>query len=358
MKKIQNLYLDPSQPGSYSGLETFFHALKNQKKKVDKDKLRKWLQAQEGYTLHYPNLSKFPRNRIVVNGIDNLWQADLADFQNISEYNDGYNYLLICIDVFSKYLMVEKLMDKNAKTTLEGFKRICERSHRFPKQLQTDDGKEFINATLQNYLAKNNINFYTISSDKKACIAERVIRTLKEKMYRYFTQENTYTYVDVLDELVESYNNTYHRTIKMAPNEVNDKNEEKIFENIYLYGDVKPLKYKYQIGDKVRLSNVKRVFKKGYLKKWTLEIFEVTKTLPRSPPVYKIKDYNNDEIDGVFYEEELQKVFDTGVYKINEIIDTRKAKKGVTEYLVNFRGYPPSHQVWVSNIIDLTKKKK
>jgi hypothetical protein len=177
-------------------------------------------------------------------------------------------------------------------------------------------------------------------------------------MYRYFTQENTYTYVDVLDELVESYNNTYHRTIKMAPNEVNDKNEEKIFENIYLYGDVKPLKYKYQIRANVRLSKVKRVFKKGYLKKWTLEIFEVTKTLPRSPPVYKIKDYNNDEIDGVFYEEELQKVFDTGVYKINEIIDTRKAKKGVTEYLVNFRGYPPSHQVWVSNIIDLTKKKK
>ena len=355
-KKIQNLYLDPSQPGSYSGLGTFSRALKSQKKKVDNIKLLKWLQAQEGYTLHYPNLSKFPRNRIVVNGIDNLWQADLADFQNISEYNDGFNYLLICIDVFSKHLMVEKIKDKNAKTTLEAFIKIFEKTKRIPKQLQTDDGKEFVNKTLHNYLDKNDINYYTISSDNKACIAERVIRTLKEKMYRYFTQLNTYKYVDVIDQLVESYNNSYHRTIKMAPNEVTKKNEERVFENVYLYGDIRPLNYKYKIGDKVRLSNVKRVFKKGYLKKWTLEIFEITKTIPRTPPVYKLKDFVNDEIEGVFYEEELQKVFDTGVYKINEIFDTRTNKKGKLEHLVNFRGYPPSHQLWVTDLIDIVKK--
>ena len=137
---------------------------------MDKDQLRKWLQAQEGYTLHYPNLSKFPRNRIVVNGIDNLWQADLADFQNISEYNDGYNYLLVCIDVFSKCLMVEKLQDKNAKTTLEGFKRIFEKTKRLPKQIQTINGNEFVNATLHNYLDKNEINYYTISSDNKVVL--------------------------------------------------------------------------------------------------------------------------------------------------------------------------------------------
>lgn len=355
-KKIQNLYLDPSQPGSFSGLETFFHALKSKKKKVDKNKLREWLQAQEGYTLHYPNRNKFPRNRILVSGIDSLWQADLADFQNISEYNDGYNYLLVCIDVFSKYLMVEKLTDKNAKTTLDAFINILQKSNRKPKQLQTDDGKEFVNSTFKGFLTKHDINYYTISSDKKASVAERVIRTLKEKMYRYFTQENTYNYTDVLDQLVESYNNTYHRTIKTAPNEVTLKKEENIFENRYLYGDITPLKFKYEVGDKVRLSNVKRVFKKGYLKKWTLEIFEVSKKIPRTPPVYKVKDFDNEEIDGVFYEEELQKVIDTGIYKIDQILKTRKTKKGKTEYLVTWKGYPPTHQHWVTDIIDLSKK--
>lgn len=104
-KKIQNLYLDPSQPGSYAGLETFFRALEKQKKKVDKEKLLKWLQSQEGYTLHYPYLDKFPRNRIIVNGIDKLWQADLADMQNIAEFNDNFNYLLICIDFYLYYLL-------------------------------------------------------------------------------------------------------------------------------------------------------------------------------------------------------------------------------------------------------------
>jgi hypothetical protein len=92
-QKIKNLYLNPSQPGSFAGLETFFRALKKQKKKVDKEKLLQWLQSQEGYTLHYPNLAKFSRNRVIVNGIDKLWQADLADVQNISEYNDNFNNL-------------------------------------------------------------------------------------------------------------------------------------------------------------------------------------------------------------------------------------------------------------------------
>lgn len=105
-------------------------------------------------------------------------------------------------------MWVELLKDKNAISVLNAFKKIFKTNDRKPQQLQTDDGKEFVNKTLKNYLESNEINYFTISSDTKACIAERVIRTLKEKIYRYFTQNNTYRYVDILQDLVNNYNGT------------------------------------------------------------------------------------------------------------------------------------------------------
>jgi hypothetical protein len=101
-KKIIQIYNTIAEPGSFSGFETFYHALSpEQKKKTTKSELKKWFQKQESYTFHYPRKTRFPRNQVVVGGIDKTWQADLAVFDNISEYNEGYKYVLVVIDVFS-----------------------------------------------------------------------------------------------------------------------------------------------------------------------------------------------------------------------------------------------------------------
>ena len=309
MDKITQKYTNPSHPGSFSGLESFYRALTpTEKKSIPKNSLKKWLQGQESYTFHYPRKSKFKRNQIIVGGIDKTWQADLADFQKISKQNDDYKYLLVVIDVFSKFVWVEVLKNKTAQKVLEGFSNILNKSKRKPKQLQTDDGKEFINFKLKGFLDENSINFYTVKSENKACIVERVIRTIKEKLYRYFTYTKSVKYIDIIDDIVDSYNATYHRTIKMAPNQVNFSNEQNIWENLYLFNNNKPLNFNFKIGDHVRLSKVKEVFTKGYIKKWTTEIFIINKQVPRYPPVYKVKDLKGEEISGVFYEEELQKI--------------------------------------------------
>jgi hypothetical protein len=117
-------------------------------------------------------------------------------------------------------------------------------------------------------------------------------------MWRYFTAKKTIRYVDMLPDLVYSYNNSQHRSIKTKPALVNAENEEDVFHTLYgsVFDNVQPVKYKFKIGDQVRISKIKRKFEKGYLPNFSKEIFTVSKTLPRNPPVYKLKDYDDEVI--------------------------------------------------------------
>ena len=136
---------------------------------------------------------------------------------------------------------------------------------------------------------------------------ERFNRTLKQRMYRYFTWKGTLRYIDVLPELLESYNQSYHRSIQRAPSSVTKNNEKDVW--LTLYGNQPPKKgYAFKVGDEVRISKSKGLFEKGYLPNWSEEIFTIAKRLPRNPPVYRLKDYSNDNIEGTFYEDELQPV--------------------------------------------------
>jgi hypothetical protein len=184
----------------------------------------------------------------------------------------------------------------------------------------------------------------------KASVIERFNRTLKEKMYRYFTTYNTKRYTDVIQDLVNSYNKTYHRSIKMTPSEVTPKNVETVRRN--LYGSQKEknyiIEFKFKIGDYVRISKYKKLFQKGYLPNWSEEVFQVTENLPRTPPVYKIKDLGGDDILGIFYEQDLQKVpFDKKQRVIGKVLKVRTRNKK-KEYLVNWQNYPNSLDTWIS----------
>jgi hypothetical protein len=345
-KILEENYLNASLPGSLSGLQSFYRALKSRGIKISRSRVKDWLMAEETYTLHKPARKKFIRNKVIAQGIDDLWQMDLVDMSKFSKFNEGFKFLLTCIDVFSKYAWVIPLQNKQADTVLNGFKEIM-LDKRSPIKIQTDKGTEFINRKFKKYLTANNIHLYSVNSELKASVVERFNRTIKEKMFRYFTFKNNYEYVDILKALVGAYNNSYHRTIKMTPNDVTVEKESFIQAEMNKSLEEKVIKIKLTIGDKVRISKFKNMFAKGYTPNWTQEVFTVDQVIPRYPPVYRIKDLNEELIEGVFYEDELQKVIkEDDVYKIDQILKRRK-KKGLSEIFISWKGYPANFNSWI-----------
>jgi hypothetical protein len=187
--------------------------------------------------------------------------------------------------------------------------------------------------------------FTTYNEETKVSIVESFNRTLKTKMWKYFTHGETLTYVDVLSEMVASYNHTVHRTIGIPPTEVTWDNH---MVSKRLYGRNGPKKScKFSPGDIVRLSKAKRTFKKGYLSNWTEELFTVVKCIETRTPVYLVKDDHGEILEGTFYAEELQKVIKTDdVYKIEPILKKRKKGRRV-QYLVKWLGYQEYFNSWI-----------
>ena len=221
-KTLTSIYLDPSHPASFGGVDAVYRAVKEKgKNKISRKQVQDWLSQQDVYTLHKPARRHYKRSRVIAFGIDEQFEADLADVQNLSRYNKGYKYLLTCIDIFSKYAWVVPLKTKQGQELVKAFQTILA-SGRKPSKVQTDQGTEFLNRVFQKFLRENNIEFFTVKSGLKASVVERFNRTFKNKMYKFFTAKNTLTYIDVLPQLVKSYNNTYHRSIKT---ETRNRNE-------------------------------------------------------------------------------------------------------------------------------------
>jgi len=158
--------------------------------------------------------------------------------------------------------------------------------------LQSDKGAEFLNSTFQQMLKRHNIHFYTSENENiKASVAERFNRTLKTKMYRYFTFKNTWRYVDVLQALIDSYDATHHRSSGMSPNEVNANSEELVLSRQYPAKSARKLCWRYNVGDTVRIVATRPLpFAKGYTAKWTRERFKITSRQPTVPVTYTVSD--------------------------------------------------------------------
>ena len=222
--KLEDEYYDSRKPGSFGGIRPLAR-----ESGVNENDVRNWMTAQDTYTLHKPYTRKFRRRKTVSMGVDDLWQADLVDLTSISRQNDGHKFILTVIDVFSKFAWVRPLTNKSANTVTEAFRSVI--SLRKPNFLQTDKGTEFLNSTFQRLLEENKIKFYTTENeDIKCAVVERFNRTLKSRMFRYFTHKNTSRYVDVLKDFVTAYNHSYHSTIKTKPADVNNENEKEIRE--------------------------------------------------------------------------------------------------------------------------------
>lgn len=202
---LENLYFDPSRAGSLSGPDKLYRAIKDEGKfKIGRRKIRQFLNELEEYSVQRDLKRKRKRRRIVVSGVDSQWAVDLADVQNLIKFNDGNKYLLVVVDVFSKFLFVQTLMDKKASTVLKAFQKILDSGGRLPDVVFSDKGGELNNALFKRELAKRNIKYFTTQNeDIKTSVAERVIRTLKTKLYRLFQKQGSYRYVEHLQNVVD-----------------------------------------------------------------------------------------------------------------------------------------------------------
>ena len=288
--------------------------------------------------LHRPIRRKFKKRRVLVGGIDRIWAADLVDMQAFSKFNRGVKYLLAVIDIFSKYGWLIPLKDKTGKSVASALKTIFK--ERKPEKIWVDKGKEFYNKDV-----KDLIELYSTENEEKSSVVERWIRTMKEKMWKYFSAKSTSVYMNVLSNLVKEYNNTRHSSIKMTPVKASKKeNELEVWRNLYPeHLEVYDMKPKFSVGDKVRISKKKKTFEKGYTTRWTEEIFTIVEVKRSRPPTYKIADLNGEEIKGSFYEPELQKTSQE-LFRIEKVI-----KRGKKKSLVKWKGYSDDFNSWVDN---------
>lgn len=343
---MESVYFEPKHPGSFTSMSNLQRYSGESRHAV-----QSFLSSKDAYTLHRPSRVRFPRRRTYAKGINDLFQADLVDLSSLSSHNDGFRYLLTCIDVFSKYAWCIPLKTKGGREVTAAFERIL--AVRKCTMLQTDKGSEWLNGTFQSMLNREGVKFYTSENDDiKASVCERFNRTIKSKMWRYFTHAYTRRYVDVIDSLTESYNNTFHRSIGMKPIEVDSTTEQLVRERLY---PLKPktFKWKYEVDDHVRISMHRQPFAKGYEGNWSEEIFVISRRHTTVPVTYGLKDLSGEDIKGKFYEYEIQKVVKSDdVYIVEKILKTRK-RAGKIEYFVKWRSYPDKFNSWVDNVESL-----
>ena len=212
-----------------------------------------------------------------------------------------------------------------------------------------DKSREFYNKDVQKL-----VELYSTENEEKSCVIERFNRTNKEKLLKYFSANNTRKCVDILDLLVDQYNNTIHSSLKMTPKEESRmENANKVWRNLYPEFGGKTLASKYSIGDNVRITKKNNLFDKGYTQRWTEEVFKISKIQLTIPVTYKITDYNGEEIQGSFYEQELQKT-SQGTFRIEKVLKRRGDKS-----LVKWMGYPKSFNFWIDTktVVKLTTEK-
>jgi len=212
--------------------------------------------------LHHNIIKRFKRRRVLVPSIDHTWASDLV----IMEPERGYKYILTILDVFSKYGWAIPLKTKTGEEMVRAFKNIFKESGRIPKNIFSDKGTEYYNKTFKKFLDENKIELYSTESEVKCSVAERFNRTLKDLMYRKFTELNDNKHwLKLLPLLVIEYNNRKHSTIKMTPIEGSKKeNEEWIKENVFSE-ELSNKKPKFKVNQYVRIYKYKNLFEKGYI---------------------------------------------------------------------------------------------
>ncbi|MEL7307314.1 MAG: DDE-type integrase/transposase/recombinase [Pseudomonadota bacterium] len=343
-KRLKEIYYNPNHPAGLGSVRALAVAAK-----VPLKRTREWLRKQPTYTLHRRALKRYKTRKYYVNNIDDQWQMDLADMVQVQRHNNGYRFILTCIDILSRFAWARPLKTKTGREVAAAIEDIFKSNNRIPKRVQTDQGNEFYNVSVKRLFEANNVELFSVKSPFKSAMVERLNRTLKTKLWKYFTSRNTYKWLEVLPKIVHSYNHSKHRIIKMNPADVNKENAMLVWERLYGKDSRNKNTVKdVTVGDRVRISKIKGQFEKGYLPNWSREEFFVDEINKKFlPTMLTLKDHHGEKIEGNFYEDEIQRIQrDDDVYEVEKIIQQRR-RNGELWYFVKWLGYDDSFNSWV-----------
>ena len=253
---------------------------------------------------------KFPRRKVIARFPFEIFMADLMEYPQYKHANNGYCYILIMIDCFSKMLYAAPMKKKNQEWSAEAFESIFKNFDDYPINLVTDGGLEFFNAAVRKVFDTYGINHYKTPTKTKwkASMAERVIRTLKSRLQKYFKTNSTKKWINVLDQFVGNYNSIPHSSHGLAPQDVNSENREYVYKQLYPNKNLTVV-CKLKIGDKVRKIREKSEFEKGYTENWSEEIYIISeKRQSQAICWYKIKTLDGGKVPGIWYYYQLNLV--------------------------------------------------
>ena len=360
-KYLEKIYFDPTHPASFEGPDRLYKTVKKEGKfNITHAQIKKWIQNKESYSRNKGVLRNFERGRVIVAGIDDQFDIDLASLASYADENDGYKYLLVVIDIFSRYGWVEPIKDKSSTEIINAFQKILDEG-RIPRRVRSDAAKDFTSNAFKDFLKDKGIFQMITHSEKQANYVERFIKTMKSKIFRYMVERNSPRYIDILPKVVDSYNKTFHTGIRMEPINVTKRNEKELWWQMYwpkekYVAEIKKKKkkskgvaFQFKIGDKVRTTYVRNAFQREYSSRWTAEIFKIVRRYMRQgQPIYKLVDWYDDPVEGTFYQKELQKVDNTDddMFKIEKVLKYR-GRGRTREAYVKWLGWPKKFNSWI-----------
>lgn len=346
VRVIQRNYRKPSHPTSYSGIKRLgkFYNLSSRES-------RRILGKINSYSIHRETKKPKHRNPFFIYQLRQQVQMDLIDVSNLANANDNVKFLLTAIDMFSKFLVCVPMLNKNATSSKNAVQEVLTQLGEKPKKVMTDAGMEFLNAQVQTLLDSEGVEHFTPGSDMKCVGVERVNKTLQRKIYQHMTEHKTDRYLDALQRLVDSYNNSTHTSTGHTPLEGEDPlNHLTVLDMLNEhYSDIvhKKKTPKFKVGDTVRVAKLKSKFHRSYREQQNEELFEITRVNKAMPiPLFYLKSLEKlDDIKGGFYANELTLVnFD--VFDVEEVLK-RRTRRGVRQALVKWKGYHNNFNSWI-----------
>ena len=337
LKQKYNQVGHPVYMGGINAIKNYY-----QNKLSIKD-IRNFLARSRTYTTHY-EFKPVKHNPYYIRRLRQMLQVDLTDISKISEYNDGYNFILVAIDCFSRKIWVRLLKRKTKEEVLSQIQSMMQEIGHV-EAIHCDRGNEFVNDIMRDFCQKNRIILKHPYNTGHAPHVERVQLTLQNLIYKYITSTVNFRFIDKLDGFVNTYNSRIHRMTKISPNdgELKENHEHIRIMHEKYYNTIKSNKIHFKVGDFVRIARLKPKFGRGYDKKTPEAIFKISSVITKFPRVlYELSTWGGEEkIIGNFYQEQLTRVIEQDEFIIEKVLRKKKGK-----LLVKFLGYLTPE--WVS----------
>ena len=293
---LKRIYYGPNQAASYSSAERLYDAAKSERPDVTRKRVKDWLRKQVAYTRHKKPRLTFPRRKVLTLRQDYIWASDLIVIDSLVNVNDGYQYIVTVVDLFSRKLWTRKIKQKSKIEMEKALRSIIEENEgKSPYKLWTDEGTEFL--SLKDLYQEMEIERYSTRNPKiKSAYAERMNKTIQDLLYKAMTARNTARWIDLLDDVTYVINNRVSSVLHgLTPNEAHDPKNEEYLRAKFLedharhkkrFAFQKPL---FAVGDGVRLLEKRNVFTRGYEPSFSKQVYAVKKVQWTYPITYKIE---------------------------------------------------------------------